>query len=151
NAHLVIEEASPAPRRASADGPFLFLLSGRSEDARRARAAALETHLAGAAPDLRDVAFTPAPGRAHYSHRLAIVASDAAELRAALQAWAAGERSPDILAGEARPEGPGPALTALGEQMAQQAPDLKSLRILADLYVQGASFEWTKLPGTAGG
>ncbi len=151
NAHIVIEEAPPAPRRAPADGPFLFVLSGRSEEARRARAAALEAHLAGATPDLRDVAFTLAAGREHYPHRLAIVAADAAELRAALRAWSAGERSPNVLVGEARPEGPGPALTALGEQMAQQAADLKALRILADLYVQGASFDWATLPGTAGG
>ncbi|MCW5698130.1 MAG: KR domain-containing protein [Bauldia sp.] len=151
NAHIVVEEPPPAPRRAPADGPFLFVLSGRSEEARRARATALEAHLAGAAPDLRDVAFTLAAGREHYPHRLAVVASDAAELRAALQAWLAGERSPNVLAGEARPEGPGPALTALGEQMAQHAPDLKALRILADLYVQGASFDWATLPGTAGG
>ncbi len=151
NAHLVVEEAPAAPRRAPAEGPFLFVLSGRSEEARRARAVALEAHPGASAADLRDVAFTLAAGREHYPHRLAIVAADAAGLRAALQAWLAGERGPDVLAGEARPEGPGPALTALGEQTARQAPDLKALRILADLYVQGASFDWATLPGAAGG
>ena len=151
NAHLVVEEPPAAPRRAPAEGPFLFLLSGRSDEARRTRATQLAEHLASGASDLRDIAFTLAAGREHYPHRLAVVAADLGELRAALQAWLAGNRDPNILAGEAKAEGPGPALTALGERVAQDAGDAKNLRILADLYVQGASFDWTTLPGTAGG
>jgi acyl transferase domain-containing protein/thioesterase domain-containing protein/SAM-dependent methyltransferase len=151
NAHLVVEEAPSAPRRESAGGPLLFVLSGRTDEARKSRVATLEAYLAGATPDLRDVAFTLAAGREHYPHRLAVVAADVAGLRAALQGWREGGRNPDVLVGEARPDGPGPALTALGEQIARQTPDLKALRILADLYVQGASFDWATLPGSAGG
>jgi acyl transferase domain-containing protein/thioesterase domain-containing protein/SAM-dependent methyltransferase len=151
NAHLLIEQAPVPPVRAAARGPLLFLVSARSEEARRVRAAELELHLADATSDARDVAFTLAAGREHYPHRLAIVGADTEELRKALQDWLAGRRNANVLAGEMRTEGPGPALTALGERVAQEAPDQKNLLILGDLYVQGASFDWPALPGVGGG
>ncbi|WGF87503.1 SDR family NAD(P)-dependent oxidoreductase [Marinivivus vitaminiproducens] len=152
NAHLVIEEAPASPDRAPAEGPHLFLLSGRTEEARRERALQLAATLAGTPTDLRDLAHTLAAGRDHHAHRLAVVADDVAALRAALTAWAEGGRDdPSVLSGEATPAGPGPALTAFGERLAREDESDRTLRVLADLYCQGAAFDWGAVAGADGG
>ena len=139
NAHVVVEQAPQPARRQSSSGPFLFLLSARGQDVLRARAVDLAERLAGNDLDACDVAFTLAVGRDHYPHRLAIVADDTVALRTRLQSWTTGDRDPSSLSGEARPDGPGPALLALGEQVAREPANHDRLRILADLYVQGAT------------
>ena len=139
NAHVVVEQAPERAPRRPAPGPFLFLLSARGPDALRTRAVELAEHLSRSGLDPDDAAFTLAVGRDHYPHRLAIVADDTVQLRARLQRWAAGDRDPSCLSGEARPDGPGPALLALGEQVAREPVTHDRLRILADLYVQGSA------------
>ena len=139
NAHVVVEQTAQTSRHQPTSGPFLFLLSARGPDALRARAVDLAERIAGNDLDAADVAFTLAVGRDHYPHRLAIVADDTVALRTSLQRWAAGDRDPSSLSGEVRAEGPGPALLALGEQVAREPANHDRLRILADLYVQGAA------------
>jgi acyl transferase domain-containing protein/thioesterase domain-containing protein/SAM-dependent methyltransferase len=155
NAHVVVEEPPPLPARPPASAqPRLFLLSARSPEALRARAEALAAHLARGAVDARDLAFTLAAGREHFAHRLAVVANGGEALRARLQDWLAGRAHEDLLAGEARPGGAGPALAAFGARLLQEvgaAADAASLRALADLYTQGAGFDRARLPGCAGG
>ncbi|MGE0415883.1 MAG: SDR family NAD(P)-dependent oxidoreductase, partial [Acetobacteraceae bacterium] len=151
NAHVVIEEAPGRAPAARIDGPLLFLLSARSTEALRARAMALAARLAQQGLDAPDVAFTLAVGREHYAYRLAVVADDLPALRARLQGWLAGDADASVLSGEATPKGPGPALVAFGAQLAREAPDAERLRVLGDLYTQGAAFDWKTLPGMSGG
>lgn len=87
NAHLVLEEA---PLRAASDpaqGPQLLRLSARTPVALRTMAARLADHLqAHPRSNLADVAWTLAAGRKPFARRAAVVAADAAEAVARLQA-----------------------------------------------------------------
>ncbi len=106
NAHVVLEEAPEAPLAAAdaADRPVHILaLSGADAHALRdlaARHAALlgDASLSGEAR-LADICWSANAGRSHEPQRLAIVAPDAAEMRAALASFLDGEKPADATAG----------------------------------------------------
>ncbi|MEU0532548.1 SDR family NAD(P)-dependent oxidoreductase [Amycolatopsis tolypomycina] len=131
NAHVIIEEA-PEPDEA-AETPrdtaaIPFVLSGRTPQALRAQAARLLTDLDENPARLLDVARTLAAGRTHLDHRAAVVASDRAELLAALRGFAGGE--PGALTGVARGEtntgflfsGQGSQRPGMGRELAAAYP-----------------------------
>ncbi len=100
NAHVVIEEAPvpPAPAPDLDRGHHLLVLSGRSDAALHDLAGRFAAHLAGHPEQaLEDVCFTAAAGRAHLSHRLAIVASTREGLEADLRRAAAGDRRAGVV------------------------------------------------------
>ncbi len=92
NAHLVLAEPAAMPMAAARRGPFLFLLSARSEAALARRIADLRGWLADH-PDARpgDVAATLHRGRTHFRWRAAVVASSLVQLAAALADAPSGE------------------------------------------------------------
>ncbi|PRH77859.1 hypothetical protein C6N75_18035, partial [Streptomyces solincola] len=99
NAHVVIEEAPVRERAAvTAEGPLPVVVSGHSEPALRAQAAAwadwLEEH-----PDtaLTDLARTAARHRTPLEHRAAAVAASVPEAAAALRALAEGSAHPELV------------------------------------------------------
>ncbi|MEV6325384.1 SDR family NAD(P)-dependent oxidoreductase [Nocardia sp. NPDC051787] len=93
NAHVVIEEAPPAPEAGPVDdaGPHLLVLSAKSADALRELAARYRDFLA-AQPETgpADVCASAALGRTHFGERVAITFDTAAQLRAALDNVASG-------------------------------------------------------------
>jgi acyl transferase domain-containing protein/NADPH:quinone reductase-like Zn-dependent oxidoreductase/acyl carrier protein len=95
NAHLVLEEAPAEESAADAAEPALALLtlSAKEPAALRQLAERHERHLE-AAPGtaMADVGFTSIAGRAHFGHRLAVVAGTPGGARAALSAWRQGKR-----------------------------------------------------------
>jgi len=109
NAHLVLEEA-PDIAPGETDDPnttsdvetrpvHLVPISsptatGLAESARRWGA-----HLSGCDDDLVDVAHTAGVGRAHFTHRLALVAADRSEAARALGGWVAGEETSAVRSG----------------------------------------------------
>jgi len=100
NAHVLLEEAPARPVVSDAtDRPaHLLLVSGRTEAAARQQAEVLRTALDD---DLRlaDVAYTLSH-RAHLPHRLALVAADRAEARAALEQASQGQAPVSDRAGD---------------------------------------------------
>jgi acyl transferase domain-containing protein/glutamate-1-semialdehyde aminotransferase len=93
NAHLVLEEAPPAPASVSEppaeDVEQLIVLSARSAAALEVAASRLRDHLVDhPAVPLADVAFTLATGRRRFSHRRAVVARGIDEAIARLGALA---------------------------------------------------------------
>jgi len=75
NAHLVLEEAPPAPAATAEDDEQLIILSARSAAALDTATARLRDHLVNhPAVALADVAFTLAAGRRRFSHRRAVLA-----------------------------------------------------------------------------
>lgn len=85
NAHVVIEEAQARPASEESDWPFqLLTISGRSNKALDANAAALAAHLrAHPEQNLADIAYTLQKGRRAFEKRRVLVAStheEAAEL-----------------------------------------------------------------------
>ncbi|GGC57490.1 hypothetical protein GCM10011504_39720 [Siccirubricoccus deserti] len=139
NAHAVVAEAPPTPPAAgAAAGPQLFLISAKTPEALRQRAAGLARWLGQEAVPLADLAYTLAAGRSHFRCRAAIVAADAAALRDALQDIASGE-APGEAPGEA---GPAPAeAEALAALAAAADPSARevALGLLARAYRAGAA------------
>lgn len=89
NAHVVMEEA-PARKEKRADGPArpftIAVLSAKSKSALLKATQNLEAHLEkNREQKLADICYTLAAGRGHYSYRRAVIASEAAELRAKLR------------------------------------------------------------------
>jgi microcystin synthetase protein McyG len=103
NAHIILEEASrEAAPIEGVDRPLHCLtLSARSETSLRELAS---RYIDALAPEkglcFSDVAHVAGTGRAHLTHRLAIVAADEAEARAALAAANAGAADPKIRRGK---------------------------------------------------
>jgi acyl transferase domain-containing protein/NADPH:quinone reductase-like Zn-dependent oxidoreductase/SAM-dependent methyltransferase len=102
NAHVVVEAAPAAQPQVVDDRPLhLLTLSARSEPALRELAARHDAHL-GAHPELslRDVCATANAGRARLAHRLAVTATDGAELRDRLAGYVSGGRPAGVTIGE---------------------------------------------------
>ncbi|MET8002854.1 type I polyketide synthase [Nonomuraea glycinis] len=85
NAHVVLEQAPPAPLPPAPPRPaHLLHLSARTPAALDAAVARLAAHLTDREIDLTDVAYTLRVGRRQFAHRAAVVAADAADAVAAL-------------------------------------------------------------------
>ncbi|MFF5452215.1 type I polyketide synthase [Streptomyces sp. NPDC012950] len=123
NAHVILEEAPPAPRAADGteggdggDGavsgatgraPVVpWIVTARSEDALRDQARRLHAHLGGH-PELApvDVAFSLVADRAALEHGAAVVGAGREELLDGLDALARGGSSPRLVRGRATGEG----------------------------------------------
>ncbi|MEV0242708.1 type I polyketide synthase [Streptomyces sp. NPDC050674] len=126
NAHLVLEEADTEPETGTgtAEGPFVWQLSAPNPESLRRQASALAdflTRAPGTAP--QDVAHV-LRGRTRFTHRAAVVADTAQDLRAGLDRLARGDavpavpgtyRSPTVLGGEARRDSTGPVFVFPGQ------------------------------------
>ena len=108
NAHLVLEEAPPAPAAVAvpASATTLLLLSGKSEGALNQAARRLGAH-AQAHPELglEDLARGLATTRTHFPQRAAAAVSSRAALDDVLTALSRGETPAGVLRGAARPRG----------------------------------------------
>jgi acyl transferase domain-containing protein len=72
NAHVILEEAPPAPPAEAVRGPWLLPLSARSSGALRSLAREYRDRLAMPRASLRDVCYSAGARRAPFEHRLAL-------------------------------------------------------------------------------
>ncbi len=99
------ETATPAARSLTTAGdgsslvPEILVLSARTPAALRSQARRLAEHMAAARPDLADVAYTSAVGRARLLTRLALVAASTSEAVEILQRFAEGDTGEDVRTG----------------------------------------------------
>jgi len=119
NAHVILEEApasAPAPVAGDERPAHLLTLSAKSAPALQALAERYVTYLA-AHPEQAwaDVCFTANAGRAHFPHRLAMVAESTEAAQAALAAAGKGEAVPAIIAGVRPDRRPPLALLCTGQ------------------------------------
>lgn len=135
NAHVVLQ-AHPGERPVAQPAPaqrrYLVPLSARAPEALADMAESLHDVLSGTTHDLRDVAYTRALRRSHHDHRLALVASSAAEAAEKLGAFRAGHEPKGVAAGRApvgeRPKlafvcsGMGPQWWAMARQLLDTEP-----------------------------
>ncbi len=104
NAHVVLEEApprGPAPPRADAAEPWVFVLSAPSDDALRQRVQACITMWQDAGADvdadgvdLASLCYTAGVRSDHYARRIAVTARTRADLIAQLRGWLTDGRDP---------------------------------------------------------
>ena len=153
NAHVVVE--APAHVSATpgmpATRPQLLCLSAKSDEALRRLSAAWQRQLAASAEqetaDFPAACWTARAGRAHFAHRLALVASTPREALDILTAWNRGDAArcvhgvvaaaaygPELLAASARAA----ATLALPDATANGL----ALADLAAAYVSGADIDW---------
>jgi myxalamid-type polyketide synthase MxaB len=138
NAHVLVEAAPVLPATAAAnDRPLhLLSLSARSEPALR-ELARRHTEYLQAHPDLAaaDFCHTANVGRNHFLHRAALIGSNAAELREALAAFAAGGKPSGLVEGQvnaaARPKvaflfsGQGSQYAGMGRRLYETQPTFR--------------------------
>ncbi len=94
NAHVIVEEPPTGPQAAPEieNAPHVLTLSAKSDAALRALAERYATSLKSKpAAAFADVCFTANAGRSHFNHRLALVATTAAEAAGKLDAFIAGD------------------------------------------------------------
>lgn len=151
NAHVIVEAppavlASAAP--AATECPQLLCLSAKSAATLRRVAAAWQEQLATMAPtDFAAACWMARTGRAHFTHRLALVAHTPRDAMTALMAWSTGDGgscwtgesagaaySADAMAATASATA---LLTHVGSTV-----DAPTLRGLASAYVTGADIDW---------
>ncbi|WNG38298.1 SDR family NAD(P)-dependent oxidoreductase [Archangium violaceum] len=108
NAHVVLEEAPPAPARTQeVERPeHVLVLSAKSPEALRAQAGRYARVLEEGSAELGDMCFTAAAGRAHFEHRLAVVGGNAQQVRERLSAAEAGREVEGVLSGRTQGETP---------------------------------------------
>lgn len=124
NAHVVLEAADFPALRAEAATPNLFVLSARDDERLRAYADAVERWLATNDPSLAALCHTARVGREPMKARFAVIASDLADLRAALRRFADTGELPPLAAVE-----PGSPVLAglLARWLAGETPDWSAL------------------------
>ncbi|WBC14939.1 type I polyketide synthase [Micromonospora sp. WMMA1998] len=112
NAHVVLEQApepsprvEPAPVAADAARPFVLPLSARSPESLASMAGAYRDLLLEDGQELADIGYSASRRRAHHDHRLAVVASDATEAAAKLDAFVQDTPQPGVVAGRVPPTG----------------------------------------------
>lgn len=79
NAHIVLQEPNREAREEAVMGPFLFVFSGRSENAVKDYSTRLAQHLAQTDDRLDDISYTLQVGRKAFENRGFVVAHDKAE------------------------------------------------------------------------
>ena len=101
NAHVVLETAPPSPaKQAKVDRTtHLLTLSAKQPSALIELARSYANILEGNQERFSDVCFTANTGRAHMNHRLAVTAATSDAAKTKLQAFIAGEESPDLVSG----------------------------------------------------
>ncbi|MFJ2116593.1 acyltransferase domain-containing protein, partial [Streptomyces sp. NPDC087850] len=130
NAHVILEQAPPAPETPLADGPdpvpVPLVLTAATEDALRAQAQRLRTRLAGSPPAtaLGALGHALAATRSALPHRAAVIAADRDAALAGLAALSAGDRTPTAFGALAAPGRTAFLFTGQGSQRPRMGLEL---------------------------
>ncbi|WP_143265341.1 type I polyketide synthase, partial [Amycolatopsis lexingtonensis] len=127
NAHVILEGVEPAePTPTEVTGPVPWLVSARGSDALRAQAAALVPFADAGLPDVGAALLT---GRTAFEDRAVVFGASAAEMRAGLEALAAGGSAPNSVRGSVVPgelavlfTGQGAQRVGMGQELYERFP-----------------------------
>lgn len=137
NAHALLQAYDATPSQTPDERPvWLLPLSAATEPALKTMAA-IQADVLAAAPSLADYHYTLSHRRDHRTHRLAVVASDQAELRHKLTAFATGELTDWLSQQSISPAltsdlvfvytGMGPQWWGMGQELYQQASAFRAV------------------------
>ncbi|HEX3046694.1 MAG TPA: SDR family NAD(P)-dependent oxidoreductase [Bacillota bacterium] len=81
NCHMILEEAPPVPEAVSGPGPYLFVLSAKSETSLMDNLKVYQHFIAQKKSiNLEDLCYTAGIGRGHFEYRLALIVNDIEDL-----------------------------------------------------------------------
>lgn len=161
NAHMVVESYPEAANRAAAENPpyYLLLLSAKTKEALKTRAADLTEYLAAgdrSDEELREISYTLLQGRQHFQYRSAVVIRDLSDAQNVLQQSLQGVNSPHYVEGRvSRQFTAQRALNQYVDELMRQSQgqwgDAQTYRdtllALADLYCQGYTLDGDRMFG----
>ncbi|UAW64836.1 SDR family NAD(P)-dependent oxidoreductase [Mycoavidus sp. HKI] len=151
NAHLVLEDYPSSVDMRWAENPqqVLIVLSAKTAERLQAYAAKMKAWAEGETElDLAALAYTLQTGREAMIHRLALVTESRAQMLDALDKFTRGQSAPGLFTGQVKKSAEHAALFEDDEDdkaLLQTWMRAKKLRKLAQLWVQGQSFDWTNL------
>ncbi len=153
NAHLILEEfvagQRDEPTARATEGPFLFILSAKTEDRLRARTQQLLEYFQRPGPAaLADIAYTLQIGREPLEVRLAFLANDVEEASQRLRQFLAGGGGAELQCGSIRTDGTETEKLLEGEEGRAFLDALirqRKWQKLAQFWVSGGQVEWEKL------
>ncbi|QQR41765.1 type I polyketide synthase [Myxococcus xanthus] len=146
NAHVLIEEAPPAPARTPEATPrpmHVLTLSARSPQALNELAQRYAQALGGpglASQSLEDICFTANTGRDAFRHRLAVLGNSQEAMQAQLTSFLSGQTSSSVLRGKADGEprlaflftGQGAQWLGMGEELFRTEPTFRETLLRCD-------------------
>jgi polyketide synthase PksN len=157
NAHVIVEEYTPELRLSeglAASQPALVVLSAKTTERLQERARLLLMAIQQGAvtqENLIDAAYTLQVGREAMEERLALIVSSVEELTDKLKSALAGDAGADgVIRGQAKRSRDELSALAADEDMARTIDAWIAkgkLRKLADLWVKGLAFDWSRLYG----
>ncbi|MBR9970322.1 non-ribosomal peptide synthetase [Magnetospirillum sulfuroxidans] len=146
NAHVVVEEYPAAPMiPPPASGPVLLVLSAHTPDALAQWAAILRDHLRQTPEALADIAFTLQTGREGLEHRLAFVATSAAQAAQRLETFLSGEPDATLHQGRVKINRAAVSVLESDDEMRRAIAGLATRGRadgLAELWVRGLTVNW---------
>ncbi len=170
NCHMVLEEAPKLPESTMNNGPFVFTLSARSENALKNYISRYCKFVKESGEiGLGDLCFTGSTGRMHYQSRLAMLVKDTGDLAEKLNILNDAKldeiHDANIFYGEHRVVSDNMRQNLPGEitksekreidkytsEMLEQLEDLKNrsidkeLREICSMYIKGADVKWMEL------
>ena len=151
NAHVIIEEPPVDPRPvadAAHSSTRLLPLSAKDDAALRELAARYARVLADEREDFAAICHTAGAGRAHFPHRLAVIASTATEAKRALEEFLAGTPSGGWRSGKAANAAYRRDARDVKARLAR-IYDAADANATADLYLEGVAIEWDRLFGAS--
>jgi len=139
NAHVIVEEAPARPAKVDAkvERPaHILILSAKNETALRELAQRYVVYLTtNPNTPLADICFTAHSGRAHFEHRLAVVAESSKDLHEQLSAFVAGQPAVQLISGpvksQKRPKmaflftGQGSQYVGMGRELYETQPTFR--------------------------
>ncbi|NEQ79181.1 MAG: acyltransferase domain-containing protein [Moorea sp. SIO2I5] len=136
NAHIVVEEAPSQVKSQNVVEPpiHLLTLSAKTEKALDELVSSYQNYLE-TNPELAlaDVCYTASTGRAHFNHRLGIIASETTEIIEKLLGWKTEEELVGVFSGQANNESPKIAFLFTGQ-------DSQYVNVGRQLYEQAPTF-----------
>ena len=162
NAHVIIEEPPPAQAGGAIvdskeDELHLLTMSAKSEEALKELTARYHNFLGNSRKSgFASVCYSAGNGRAHFAHRIAVLAANVKDARSALEAFITSEPCANLFHGKAASRDYRDETTEIksrldlvyGQLRSSEANRKEALQEAAKLYIEGCAIDWKAIYGS---